>query len=66
MGSLDPTCSDILSLESSGKTAFMGETVLAIPGGQDDLSNVLYPSPRRLTFPLYLIQKGSLLSCPST
>ena len=28
MGSLDRTCSDILSLESPQKTAFMGETVL--------------------------------------
>lgn len=59
-------CSDILSLESLGKTAFMGETVLVIPGGQDDLSNVLCSGPRRPTMPLYLIQKGGLLSCPST
>lgn len=66
MSSLDPTSSNILSLKSLGKIAFMGETVLVIPGGQDDLSNVLRSSPRRPTVPLYLIQKGNLLSCPST
>lgn len=66
MRSLDPMCSDILSVECLGKTAFMGEKVLVIPGGQDDLSNVLCSGPRRPSVPLYLIQKGSLVSCPST
>lgn len=66
MSFLDPTCSDILLLKNPGEIAFMGETVLAIPGGQDDLSNVLCSSPRSFTAPLYLIPKGSLLSCPST
>lgn len=58
MNSLHPTYSDILSLKSPGKIDFMGETVLAIPRGQNDLSNVLCSNPRRPTVPSYLTQKA--------